>query len=85
MQINFPAITVCPRFNPSFEYLSKRYLGSIKYYKFERHTFLKYLYQKEEFLEEFKDEVKLGKTGYMKMLQKLKNGSIKPEELGTKL
>lgn len=51
-----------------------------KYYRFERHTLMMFYYEFVEGFHEFKDELSY-KITYLEFLDRLENGSIKPEEL----
>ncbi|CAG9811156.1 unnamed protein product [Chironomus riparius] len=82
-EINFPAVTVCPQL--SFSIPRGPYSKQSKPYYYEKHTLKKSYYEFEEEQQEFVDERKLSSYDYGKFLDKLENGSIKPEDLGIRL
>lgn len=78
MQINFPAVTVCPRIvhgDRSWENFRHR---------FEKHTIKKVKYEYEESKQEFADQERFGNISNVEFLDRIENGSIDPRELATK-
>ncbi|XP_070498386.1 pickpocket protein 19-like [Chironomus tepperi] len=80
-EIDFPAVTVCPRLVLDY-HKSWQYEPRIRY---EKHTLIKYKYEFEEAAKEFADERRFGNISYVEFLNRMENGSIKPEELGDKI
>ncbi|KAG5671284.1 hypothetical protein PVAND_001489 [Polypedilum vanderplanki] len=80
-KIDFPAVTQCYGLLPSFPIP----LSGRRFYKYERHTNLKYFYELEEFDEDTKDERSFGNIGFLNILKKLEYGETKVENLGIKI
>lgn len=55
------------------------------YLWYEKHTIEKLYYEPEEYLKEFSDEIKFTNISYLKILDEIDNGHIKPKELGLKM
>ena len=71
---------MCPEFQAR---LQNKLVNVYGYY--EKHTLRRVKYEKEELLHETQDERRFGNISYYEFLDKLENGSIKPEDLGTKM
>lgn len=85
LQINFPAITVCPRLLPNVGMERRPGLGYKTIYRHDKHTLRKSFYEIEEVRAEFLNEYKIENTRYVNILDRIENRSIKAEELGIKL
>ncbi|CAG9811153.1 unnamed protein product [Chironomus riparius] len=83
-EINFPAVTVCPQWN-LFRIPDSAYSFRQKHYSYEKHTLRQLYYEHEEEEQEFEDEMKFGNISYAEFLDRIENGSIKPEQLGIKI
>ena len=85
IQIYFPAVTICPDFLP---YLPSRanvyFKRKDQYHRFEKHTGKPYYYEYPEYLNETIDERRIP-MNYLSVLKWIKNGIIKPKNLGSKM
>lgn len=82
-QINFPAVTVCPRHK--FQIARSPFRSRQKHHKYEKHSLSLLHYEHEEEVEEFVDERRFRNISYVEFLDRIDNGSIKPDNLGLKL
>ena len=81
-KVNFPAVTICPRLILDDHQFDWELFGR---QRFDRHTLEAVPYEFEEAAREFADERKFGNISYVEFLNRIENGSIKPEELGNKM
>ena len=77
-------MTVCPQWN-LFRIPDSAYSFRQKHYSYEKHTLRQLYYEHEEEEQEFEDEMKFGNISYAEFLDRIENGSIKPEQLGIKM
>jgi hypothetical protein len=87
-EVDFPAVTMCYgliQMLASHIKLTKPKSGILRYYRFERHNNLKYVYEPEEFDEERFDERRLGNLSYLDILTKIEKSEVKVDDLGVKM
>lgn len=85
-QVNFPAVTVCPQ--PNFQFTRgnrpKARQWGVRVQN-EKHTTGIIFLEIPEVGPEFVDEIKYGNISYAEFVDRIENGSIKPEDLGMKM
>lgn len=78
-------MTVCPRLSIDVQGDKRLGFGLNQRYRYEKHTTKRIFYEYEEVVKEFQDERKFGNISYTDFLNRIEDGSIKPQQLGDKL